>query len=223
VFNFIDNYIGLNHLMISSILIVVLLLCLWLSKNKINFKNIIIIIIAFDLIIFNSFLIIDESLNIIDFLPLHLCYLTEIMILFSLLLKSKNFINLIFLNSMVGGLAGLVNTNLTIDMHQIFHIHHYLAHFTLILYTIYKSPFIKLNLKILLSCIFRTGVILIFIILFNLIFGTNYWFTQLKPNGNNLTLIFPESPWHLFVLIFIGLFIYFLTYLKFRVIKNEIK
>ena len=196
---------------------------LWLSKNRISLKNIILIIISIDLFFYNSFLIINELSNIINFLPLHLCYLTEVMIFFSLVLKSEKFINLIFLNSMVGGLAGLVNTNLTIDMHQIFHIHHYLAHFTLILYTIYKSPFIKLNLKILLSCIFRTGVILIFIILFNLIFGTNYWFTQLKPNGNNLTLIFPESPWHLFVLIFIGLFIYFLTYLKFRVIKNEIK
>ena len=223
VFNFIDNYIGLNHLMISSILIIVLLLFLWLSKNKINFKNIIIIIITFDLIIFNSFLIIDKSLNIIDFLPLHLCYLTEVMILISLLLKSKKFINLIFLNSIVGGIAGLVNTNLTINMHQIFHIHHYLAHFTLILYAIYKSPIIELNLKILLSCIFRTGTILILVIIFNLIFGTNYWFTQLKPNGNNLTLIFPESPWHLVILVFLGLFIYFLTYLKFRVIKNETK
>jgi len=222
VFNFIDNYIGLNHLIISSIL-VVLLLILWLSKNRISLKNIILIIISIDLFFYNSFLIINELSNIINFLPLHLCYLTEVMIFFSLVLKSEKFINLIFLNSMAGGLAGLVNTNLTIDMHQIFHIHHYLAHFTLILYTIYKSPFIKLNLKILLSCIFRTGVILIFIILFNLIFGTNYWFTQLKPNGNNLALIFPESPWHLFVLIFIGLFIYFLTYLKFRVIKDEIK
>jgi len=222
VFNFIDNYIGLNHLIISSIL-VVLLLILWLSKNRISLKNIILIIISIDLFFYNSFLIINELSNIINFLPLHLCYLTEVMIFFSLVLKSEKFINLIFLNSMAGGLAGLVNTNLTIDMHQIFHIHHYLAHFTLILYTIYKSPFIKLNLKILLSCIFRTGVILIFIKLFNLIFGTNYWFTQLKPNGNNLTLIFPESPWHLFVLIFIGLFIYFLTYLKFRVIKDEIK
>ena len=222
MFNFIDNYIGLNHLIISSMLIV-LLLCLWLLKNKINLKSLIIIIIGFDLIIYNSFIIINKSSDIIDFLPIHLCYLTEVMIFFSLVFKSKNFINLIFLNSIVGGIAGLVNTNLTMNMHYFFYIHHYLAHFTLILYAIYKSPIIELNLKILLSCIFRTGAILILVILFNLMFETNYWFTRLKPDGNNLTLIFPESPWYLLILIFLGLFIYFLTYLKFRVIKNEIK
>ena len=160
MFNFIDNYIGLNHLIISSMLIV-LLLCLWLLKNKINLKSLIIIIIGFDLIIYNSFIIINKSSDIIDFLPIHLCYLTEVMIFFSLVFKSKNFINLIFLNSIVGGIAGLVNTNLTINMHYFFYIHHYLAHFTLILYAIYKSPIIELNLKILLSCIFRTGAILI--------------------------------------------------------------
>ena len=119
MFNFIDNYIGLNHLIISSMLIV-LLLCLWLLKNKINLKSLIIIIIGFDLIIYNSFIIINKSSDIIDFLPIHLCYLTEVMIFFSLVFKSKIFINLIFLNSIVGGIAGLVNTNLTLNMHYFF-------------------------------------------------------------------------------------------------------
>ena len=64
----------------------------------------------------------------------------------------------------------------------------------------------------LVSSIVKTALLLIFAILFNNLFGTNYWFTVEKPDGSNLTLLFPESPWHLYILVVLGLLIYLSTY-----------
>tara|TARA_B110000438_G_scaffold194746_1_gene186381 strand:- start:2160 stop:2603 length:444 start_codon:yes stop_codon:yes gene_type:complete len=131
--------------------------------------------------------------------------------------------NFIFLNSGVGSIAGLVNTNLTNDMHIIFFLHHYIAHFILALFVIEYYNKISLSLKVLIISVFKTTLLLIFAFIFNNIFGTNYWFTNEKPSGNNLTLLFPESPWHLIILIMLGLLIYVGLFCKFKINYNNQK
>ena len=93
-----------------------------------------------------------------------------------------------------------------------FFFHHYIAHFILALFVIEFYDSITLSVKVLISSIIKTASLLIFALFFNNIFGTNYWFTVEKPEGNNLTLLFPESPGHLYLLIALGLFIYISIY-----------
>jgi uncharacterized membrane protein YwaF len=67
-----------------------------------------------------------------------------------------------------------------------------------------KSNFIK-------SLFFNAGIFS-FIIFFNIIFDSNYWFTMNKPPGKNLATLFPDWPFYLFGLIIIGLTSYYLTF-----------
>ena len=209
--NFISIYFGLWHSAIS-ILLIVLLVIIANKKKLFNVNKLISILCLIDLSSYNFYIIVYEMHNLINLLPIHLCYLTEIMIFANVAFNIKIDTNLIYLNSVVGGIAGLLNNNLTSDMQSIFFLHHYMAHFILALFVIQFYDRIILSLRVLISSIIKTASLLIFAILFNNIFGTNYWFTVEKPEGNNLTLLFPESPWHLYLLIALGLLIYISMY-----------
>ena len=217
---FISNYIGFTHLIISALLVGILTI-FNTFLNKIQIRKIMLFICSTDLIFYNLFILKYKFPELINFLPLHLCYLTEIMIFFSLTFNLNKYTKLIFLNSLVGGLAGLVNTNLTSNMHFIFHLHHYLAHFVLLLFVTYKIKYLKLNIQDILLSIFQTSIFLFTIIMFNNVFNTNYWFTRTRPNGKNLTLLFPEHPYYLIILVILGLIIYFSTYLKLKTNNNS--
>jgi len=217
---FIYNYIGFTHL-ITSALLVGILIIFNIFLNRTQIRTIILAICSTDLILYNLFILKYKLPELISFLPLHLCYLTEIMIFSSLIFNFDKYTKLIFLNSLVGGLAGLVNTNLTSDVHFIFHLHHYLAHFVLLLFVFYKVKYLTLNIQDIFLSIYQTSIFLFIIIMFNNIFKTNYWFTRTRPNGQNLTLLFPEHPYYLIILIMLGLIIYFFTYIKLKTNNNS--
>lgn len=220
--NLISNYFGLWHLIIS-ILLVILLIFLRNKKDFFNLKKIILILCIIDLSSYNFYILMYNMHDIISLLPIHFCYLTEIMIFAKIGFNIKIDTNLIFLNSAVGGIAGLVNNNLTLDMHSMFFFHHYIAHFILALFVIEFYDSIILSVKVLISSIIKTASLLIFALFFNKIFGTNYWFTVEKPEGNNLTLLFPESPGHLYLLIALGLFIYISIYYIYKYNQTNYK
>ena len=71
-------------------------------------------------------------------------------------------------------------------------------------FIISKSSFVK-------SLFFNIAVFS-FIVFFNIVFSSNYWFTVKKPQGNNLAVLFPDWPYYLFGLIIIGLISYYLTF-----------
>ena len=78
----------------------------------------------------------------------------------------------------------------------------YLSHFNLLLFSIYlyKTKFIITKSAFLKSILFNS-LVFMFITLFNINFGSNYWFTSEKPPGINLTKILPEWPYGLFIII----------------------
>lgn len=192
-----------------------------MKQQLLDLKKIILILCTIDLLSYNYYIFVYSIDNIISLLPIHLCYLTEIMIFIKLLFNMRLDTNFIFLNSAVGGLAGLVNTNLTSDMNSIFFIHHYLAHFVLALFFIEYYNKVNLSVKVLVFSVLKTTVLLIFAFIFNDIFGTNYWFTTEKPLGNNLTLLFPDGPLYLIILIILGLLIYVALFFKLKIDHNH--
>jgi len=220
--DFLSRYFGLHHLFVVNI-IFFLLVFIKSRRQLFNLQKIILILCFIDLISYNFYIFTYHKSNLIGLLPIHLCYFTEIIIFIKLFFKIRLDTNFIFLNSTVGSIAGLVNNNLTIDMHSMFFLHHYLAHSILALFVIEYYDKINLSFKNLVVSVSKTTVLLIFAFIFNSVFGTNYWFTNEKPQGNNLTLLFPDGPLYLIILIILGLLIYLALFfiLKINTDKNS--
>ena len=101
------------------------------------------ILIIFNCFIFYGSLILMDAFDFKVHLPLHLCYLTEIFILLSLIFKTKFLYPWLVLNSLGGGITEFTNSNLPIESLIIENIHLHLSHFNLLLFVLilYKMKF----------------------------------------------------------------------------------
>ena len=206
----------INHYLISLSLTTILYFILKKNKNVSALYKSLFILIGINLISFNSYLIATDKFDLTIHLPLHLCYLTEVGIFLSLLFKSRLLYPWLLLNSLGGGATGFLNSNLGKEAIFIEHIHLHMSHFNLLLFTLflYKSKYHIKKTEFIISTIFNS-FIFILIIFFNNNFGSNYWFTENKPLGINLTTSLPEWPYYLIIMALIGLISYYLTYIIF--------
>ena len=209
-----------NHILISGLFVIIIFSIKFVIKNtkilnKILFFSLIINFISYYLV-----LIINNSFDFRTHLPIHLCYITELGILISFILKNKTFYPVLALNSLGGGISGLTNSNLVVSSYWIEFFHLYLSHANLIFFFIilYKEKF-TINKKMFSISILINALIFCFAFVFNKMFGSNYWFTASKPEGKNLTLLFSDWPDYLIGLIVIGLFSYLVTYMILK--KNK--
>ena len=209
-----------NHILISGLFVIVIFSIKFVIKNtkilnKILFFSLIINFISYYLV-----LIINNSFDFRTHLPIHLCYITELGILISFILKNKTFYPVLALNSLGGGISGLTNSNLVVSSYWIEFFHLYLSHTNLIFFFIilYKEKF-TINKKMFSISILINALIFCFAFVFNKMFGSNYWFTASKPEGKNLTLLFSDWPDYLIGLIVIWLFSYLVTYMILK--KNK--
>ena len=209
---YINHFIGLNHLLIS-ILLIVLIVYMVFYKDYIFIKQLLNYLLIFNILFFYIILFFTDSFNYKIHLPFHLCYITELGILISVIINNDKVYPWLILNSMFGGLVGFANSNLTVDSLMIEYIHYYISHFNLLLFTImaFKS-YIYISLLDFFKSITFNSLLMILIIIFNYLFNTNYWFTSAKPDGINFAVLLPEWPYYFFLLIILGLFSYSLTF-----------
>ena len=125
----IHHIIGLNHFLVASSLLIPIFIIM-LSKNVILLKKILFYLLIFNFISFYLTLFVTGTFNYKFHLPLHLCYITEFVILMSFLLKSDRLYPWLVLNSMLGGFVGLVNSNLPFGSSAVEYVHFYLSHFS---------------------------------------------------------------------------------------------
>ena len=208
----IQNIIGFDHFLISSFLLVPIFIIM-LSNNVPLLKKILFYLLIFNFISFYTVLFVTDTFNYRFHLPLHLCYITELVILVSFFLKSESLYPWLVLNSMLGGFVGLINSNLPFGTSVIEYVHFYLSHFNLVFFTIiiFKLKMHISSNNFLRSISFNT-FLLVLISLFNNTFNTNYWFTLSKPRGVNVAVLFPDWPYYLFMFIGFGLISYSITY-----------
>tara|TARA_B100001540_G_C15645749_1_gene568763 strand:- start:217 stop:864 length:648 start_codon:yes stop_codon:yes gene_type:complete len=202
-----------SHFFISGILSIILLLIYFNIKNHKSLYNLLKITLIVN---FSTFYLSLFYLDIFDYkihLPIHLCYLTELGILISLILKIKNFYPLLALNSLGGGITGFTNSNLMKNAHFIEHTHLYLSHFNLLFFfvIVYKEK-LFISKHNFIKSIILNGLLFFIAFIFNYFFNSNYWFTRHRPPGMNLTNLLPEWPYYLLGLIIIGLGSYYLTF-----------
>ena len=209
-----------NHLLVSSILIIIILIIFFSVKKTTTLYKILFFSLSINFISYYSILISNNFFDYTIHLPIHLCYITELGILISLILKNQRFYPILALNSLGGGISGLTNSNLVLESYWIEFSHLYLSHLNLIFFflILFKEKF-YINKKMFLKSIVLNGTIFFLTLFFNKIFGSNYWFTQNRPQGKNITLLFSDWPYYLIGLIIIGLFSYCITFILLR--KNK--
>ncbi|MAV58508.1 MAG: hypothetical protein CMG07_00965, partial [Candidatus Marinimicrobia bacterium] len=208
-----------NHLFVSISLSLVIFFLVKLFKTN-NLISLLKISLIYNITSFYFILNLNGIFNLKFHLPLHLCYLTELLILISLVLKSNRLYPFLILNSFGGGITGFTNLNLDINSYLIEFHHFYLSHFNILFFSLimFKGRYILNKIELIKAFIINSTVFAV-IILFNSIFDTNYWFTHYKPVGKNLTLYLPEWPYYLIILIGIGVASYVITFKLFN--KNN--
>ena len=208
----IENLIGINHLITSVILVsIASLIGYYFNSKQIN--QLVFKLILLNLSVYYIYLIYSGDFSYQNHLPLHLCYMTELLIFISLLFNNKILFSWLFLNSVLGAFVGLINSNLISSYHFLEFTHYYLSHFNLLLFSIlaFKSN-LALSKKHVFNSVAANSIIFIIIYNFNNIFNSNYWFTVSKPIGKNLSVLFPSWPYYLYLLILFGLTSYYLTF-----------
>ena len=213
---FIINFgsIAINgHFLISGILFGILYFLYDRIKNINTLYNLLLYLLIINFLSFNIYLL---ATNVFDYkihLPFHLCYLTELGILIAIIFKNYFFYPWLVLNALGGGITGFTNSNLPNDALYIEHIHLYLSHFNLLLFSLilYRNRFVISKTNFINSIIFN-AIIFFIIFYLNILFESNYWFTQHRPPGINLTHLFPDWPYYLLGLISIGLISYYVTF-----------
>ena len=211
---------GYNHFLITGFLTLVLSLIFLKNKEPQKLYKLLTALIILNLLTFNIYLLVGDMYNYKIHLPFHLCYLTQLGILISIIFRTQEWYPWLLLNSVGGGLAGFLNSNLDGNSQLIEHWYLYLSHFNLLLFSIflYKTKFIITKSAFLKSVLFNS-LIFMFVILFNINFDSNYWFTSNPPPGINLSIVLPEWPYGLFIIILLGLVSYYFTFKLFS--KNK--
>jgi len=209
-----------NHFIISGALSCILFLFYSKVTNTEKLYNLLTLLLVLNFLSFNVCLFSTGNFDYKIHLPFHLCYLAELGILISIIFKNKKLYPWLVLSSLGGGITGFTNSNLLPDSMTIEYTHLYLSHFNLLFFTIiaYKDKLIISKKNYSQSILFN-GLLFIFVIFFNKNFNSNYWFTNNKPDGQNLTCLLPAWPGYLLVLILIGFLSYYLTFKLF--LKNK--
>ena len=206
-----------NHILICIFLAIILAAIFYLVKDTKHLNSILFISLVSNFLSFNYIMINTNNFDFSSHLPLHLCYLTEAIILCTYFFNLNFLLPLLILNSLGGGITGFTNSNLDQDVHIIEYIHLYLSHFNLLLFSIimFKKKFIIQKIDLYKSIILNASIFFTIIWINNLI-GSNYWFTLEKPPGTNLTNILPDWPGYLIVMVVIGILSYIVTYKIFK-------
>jgi len=206
-----------NHILICIFLAIILAAIFYLVKDTKHLNSILFISLVSNFLSFNYIMINTNNFDFSSHLPLHLCYLTEAIILCTYFFNLNFLLPWLILNSLGGGITGFTNSNLDQDVHIIEYIHLYLSHFNLLLFSIimFKKKFIIKKIDLYKSIILNASIFFTIIWINNLI-GSNYWFTLAKPPGTNLTNILPDWPGYLIVMVVIGILSYIVTYKIFK-------
>ena len=146
-----------NHIFICIFLAIILAAIFFIVKDTKHLNSILFISLVSNFLSFNYILINTNNFDFSIHLPLHLCYLTEAIILCTYFFNLKFLLSWLILNSLGGGITGFTNSNLDQDVHIIEYIHLYLSHFNLLLFSIimFKKKFIIQKIDLYKSIIFK--------------------------------------------------------------------
>ena len=191
------------------------------SENQKSLMNkIIASIIAAHVIIspYKDLYLLATSYDWRETIPLHMCDLSEIFLIWFLLGGPR----ILYLCAFFWGLGGASMAILTPDIshHDLDYIFFMIGHGMIIVGIMYATvslgnrPYAKDILKV--SAI-TAFILLPIVYVINLILGdpANFWYLMAKPDGASLMDVFPEPPLHLLVITPVAIAVFYLIYLPY--------
>ena len=159
-------------------------------------------------------------------IPLHMCDLSEIFLIWFLLGGPK----ILYLCAFFWGLGGATMAILTPDIshHDLDYIFFMIGHGMIIVgimfatVTLGNRPYAKDIIKVSLITAF---VLLPIVYVINLILGepANFWYLMAKPVGASLMDVFPDPPYHLLYTTPLAIAVFYLIYLPYFIKDNFAK
>ena len=216
---------GTVHLITIAVIIVVSVLLPRTYKDKsINQKStmnkVIAGVIALHLIIspYKDLYLLANPYDWRETLPLHMCDLSEIFLIWFLLGGPK----ILYLCAFFWGLGGASMAILTPDIshHGLDYIFFMIGHGMIIVGIMYATvalgnrPYVKDILKV--SAI-TAFILLPIVYIINILLGepANFWYLVAKPGGASLMDMFPDPPYHLLYTTPIAIAVFYLIYLPY--------
>jgi len=216
---------GIVHLITIAVIIVVSVLLPRTYKDKsINQKStmnkVIAGVIALHVIIspYKDLYLLANPYDWRETLPLHMCDLSEIFLIWFLLGGPK----ILYLCAFFWGLGGASMAILTPDIshHDLDYIFFMIGHGMIIVGIMYATvalgnrPYVKDILKV--SAI-TAFILLPIVYIINILLGepANFWYLVAKPGGASLMDMFPDPPYHLLYTTPIAIAVFYLIYLPY--------
>ena len=216
-----------QHILISAIVIVVgTILILWAKKQseQIQFLTGNIIASSISLtVIFGSILnIYKQDFNYQEDLPLHLCSFLALVIPILSFTRKYIYYEIFFFLIIAGTLQSLITPSdynfLNFTFFRYWFVHSGLVLFMLYATFVYKMrPTIKSVFKSFIGMQFY--MILMFLI--NYLLGSNYFYTNRKPDATTLLDVFGEWPQYIFVVELIVIPFFLLIYFPFYLTRKK--
>ena len=154
-------------------------------------------------------------------IPIHMCNLSTIFIGIFLLTKKRIFFEVSFFWGIGGGLNALLTPDVPKNFPDPQYVLFFVGHGLLIIAIVFASLGLKNRptLSSVRNGIYFSLAVLPIIYLVNILIGppANYWYLGVKPVGESLLDFFPDPPFHIPLLIILGIIVFYLIYLPFWV------
>ncbi len=158
-------------------------------------------------------------------LPLHLCDFSSISIAIYLITGRRMFFVFAFFYGIAGAGMSILTPDVIYGFPELYYLHNQIGHMLIILGIFYgliinqDRPYLNDIWKILLI----GTVFLFFIYIVNDSFGTNYWFTSIKPIGDNVTTFMRPEPYHMIDLYILAVVICYIMYIPYALKDRKAK
>ena len=192
------------------------------EKNQIIIGN----LFAFSItiaVIFGTFLeIFKENFNYQENLPLHLCSFLALLIPILSYTRKLLYFEVFFFLILAGTLQSLITPSeynyLNYPFFRYWYVHAGLVIFMMYAVFVYKM---KPTLKSVGKSFLGMQLYMVFMFLINYLLGSNYFYTNRKPNATTLLDVFGDWPQYIFVVEIIVIPFFVLIYLPFYFSKNK--
>ena len=195
------------------------------TKSKNRLKNFLAFIFICELVLMNSYYVLEGNWILTESLPLHLCSIMWIISIIFLLTRSQWLFELLLFIGMPGAFHSLITPELTNGNNLINKIEFFFNHGGLILVPLFAI--FTLNMwprkASWLKSFVALQIMALFVFLVNNLIGSNYMFLMNPPIANNPlipdgnTFFFGKWPFYIIILEFAVLLHIMLIYLPFKI------
>jgi hypothetical integral membrane protein (TIGR02206 family) len=212
---------GNSHLAVLAILFSGSL-SIWFLVPKLNLniqkitKNLLLIGLILQFAIFNLWHWYFATYNITRFLPLHLCTISVLLLIFTLIFDNKFVNKLVLFWSPVSAFLAIILPDIATSENfpsfrfvEFFSSHVLIIWAVIFIFRIQKTFVSFKDFLVAFACL--VGV-LPFVYGINLVLGSNYMYLMNKASGGQMSFL-PTEPWHIAGLLGIFLVVFFVEYL----------